>query len=448
MPALTPVITNAEFPAKLQPLFSPKRFKVLHGGRGGTKSWGVARALLITGVNAQFRPDKVFRVLCARELQKSIKQSVHKLISDQIKRLRLEAYFIIQDASIKGKPGTSAEGCEFFFEGLRLNAEQIKSYEDVDVCWVEEAQAVSYSSWQYLIPTIRKAGSEIWITFNPKLKTDDTYKRFVLEHRENAVVIEINWRDNPWFGNEMRDEMEHQKNVNFDEYLHVWEGKCKVTLDGAVYAEQLRATLSATPPRITRVPYEPCVPVDTFWDLGKADLTAIWFAQAVGFEYRFIKYHEARGKELEYYLKYLAAQPFLYGTHWLPHDAKAKRLGTKRTIEEQMKDAKLRVKIVPKLSITDGISAARSIFPKCWFDEIECADGIQCLTHYRFEVDEDTKQYSSTPVHDDYSNGADAFRYAGVALKNPEHTGRTDRSAIRAALRAAMEPVPVNGWMR
>ena len=151
--------SQAEFPEKLSCLFEKARYKVLWGGRGGAKSWGVARALLIQGAAKQLR------ILCARELQTSIRDSVHKLLSDQIAELGLTSFYQITQNSIKG-----ANGTEFFFAGLRSNVTQIKSFEGVDICWVEEAQTVSRASWNVLVPTIRKEESEIWVTFNPDFR--------------------------------------------------------------------------------------------------------------------------------------------------------------------------------------------------------------------------------------------------------------------------------------
>ena len=158
-------IANAQFPLKLQCLFSPEysRYRVLWGGRGSGKSWGAARALLIKGV------QKPIRVLCAREFMSSMRDSVHKLLCDQIIELGLTDFYEITQSSIRAKNGT-----EFSFIGLKNNVANVKSYEGVDICWVEEAQTVSRLSWDVLIPTIRKEGSEIWITFNPLLETDDT----------------------------------------------------------------------------------------------------------------------------------------------------------------------------------------------------------------------------------------------------------------------------------
>ena len=143
---------DATFPEPFRILFEPKRYKVLYGGRGGGRSWSCARALLIIGVNRQIR------VLCARELQNSIAESVHQLLSDQIQALGLSDYYTIQRDRIIGTNGTS-----FTFEGIRNNVNKIRSFEGIDYCWVEEAHKVSANSWEVLIPTIRKDNSEIWI---------------------------------------------------------------------------------------------------------------------------------------------------------------------------------------------------------------------------------------------------------------------------------------------
>lgn len=398
---------QAEIPEKLGFLAEPARYKVLYGGRGGSKSWGVARVLLMKGATTPIR------VLCCREFQNSIADSVHRLLSDQIYALGLEAVYEIQKNKILGKNGT-----EFGFEGLRHNITSIKSYEGADIAWVEEAQTVSNASWDILIPTIRKPGSEIWVTFNPQMKEDATYQRFVVKPPATAKVVKIDWRDNPWFPDVLRQEMDDLRERDHDKWLNVWEGHCVEILEGAIYANELRAATAEG--RITRVPYNPQVPVHTFWDLGRSDKTAIWFAQAYGFEYRFIDYYENSGVSLQHYLKVLQERGYVYGDVWLPHDATHELLGSERTVEQQVRKAGFRVRISPRASVSDGISAARTIFPLSWFDEEKCADGLQCLRNYRYELDEDLKVFKKTPLHDWASHGADAFRYAGVSLREPK----------------------------
>lgn len=404
-----------QFPEKLEFLFQPARYKILYGGRGGAKSWGIARALLILGAS------KTVRIFCGREIQKSIADSVHKLLSDQIKALGLSGFYEVLQTTIRGKNGT-----EFLFAGLKHNVSNIKSLESVDVAWVEEAQAVSKASWDVLVPTIRKTGSEIWVSFNPELEEDYTYQRFVAKPPANAIVCKINWSDNPFLPQVLRDEMEDLKARDYDAYLNVWEGNCKQTLDGAVYATELRKAMEED--RITRVPHQAGKPVQTFWDLGWADMTSIWFAQPIGFEYRLIDYYQNSQKPLNHYLKVLQEKPYVYERDWLPHDAQAKQLGTGRSIEELMREAGRNVRIAPKLSLVDGINAARTIFGQCWFDSEKCADGIQALRHYRYEMDPDTKTFKKTPFHDWASHGADAFRYLAVSIQEQRPKKRATAS--------------------
>lgn len=430
------VQVSAEFPEKLAPLFSPKRYKVLHGGRGGAKSWSVARALLLLGVK------KSLRVLCARELQNSISESVHKLLSDQVVSLGLDNFYTIQKTSIRGINGT-----EFSFEGLKFNVQKIKSYEGVDIVWVEEAQLVSKSSWEVLIPTIRQKGSEIWITFNPELEADETYQRFVKKPPEDAWVVKVDWSDNKWFPDVLRREKDELRRRDYDAYLHVWEGHCRKNLSGAVYAKELREAELAG--RITRVPYDPTAPVHTFWDLGWADKVSIWFAQAVGFEYHIIDFLQDSQRTVESFLKILQSKSYLYGTDYLPHDASSTSLGAGgRTIEQLFRSAGRSPIVLPRIAVVDGINAARTIFPNCWFDEAKCSEGLVCLRRYRYEVDPDTGMFSNKPLHDEFSHGADAFRYLGMSLRDKKPTKLKLEDPVKAKVKLDLAPVHAGtSWM-
>lgn len=397
---------DAQFPDKVQFLFEPHRYKILYGGRGGAKSWTVARALLILGT------QRALRILCARETQKSIADSVHHLLETQIRELKLGEFYRVEKGRILGVNGT-----EFIFAGLKHNINNIKSVEACDIVWVEEAQGVSKGSWEVLIPTIRKEGSEIWATWNPDLEADDTYQRFVVRKPPGAVVVKIGWQDNPWFPAVLATERDHLKETDEDAYQHVWEGCCISVLEGAVYANELRAVDKEG--RATRVPYDATRPVHTFWDLGYGDNTSIWFVQSFPFEFRVIDCLQNTRKALAYYLKELQSRPYVYGTHHLPWDGGAKALGTGKSIEELMRSAGLTVRLVPKLSVADGINAARTIFPQCWFDAEKCADGLQALRHYRYGVVKTLGVPTREPLHDEHSHFADAFRYLGVGIKPP-----------------------------
>jgi phage terminase large subunit len=408
MSEVSQAIAKAEFPLKLECLFKPSRYKVLYGGRGGAKSWGVARALLILAAKS------TLRILCAREFQTSIKDSVHKLLSDQIEALGLDTFYDITQTSIRGKNGS-----EFSFVGLKNNVANVKSYEGVDICWVEEAQTTSRMSWNVLIPTIRKEKSEIWITFNPELESDETYQRFVLNPPADCIVTKVNWSDNPWFPETLKLEKDALKFRDPQAYNVVWEGLCRQTVDGAIFAKEMQ--MAELDGRITKVNYDPTKPVHAIFDLGWSDATAIWFLQFIGMETRLIRYLEGNQQTMSSYLAKMQTFGYMYDTLWLPHDAENKTLaGNGRSIEEIVRAAGYKTKIIPKTPILDSINAARTIFVNCWFDRDNCHEGLQCLRHYRYDVDPDTKQFSKTPLHDQYSHGADAFRYIGLMVNEPK----------------------------
>jgi phage terminase large subunit len=400
-------ISRAEFPVKLEGLFRKSRYKVAYGGRGGAKSWGIARALLILGAKSPLR------ILCAREFMTSMRDSVHKLLCDQIESLGLLGFYDITQASIRGKNGT-----EFSFVGLKNNIANVKSYEGVSICWVEEAQTVSRLSWNVLIPTIRAEGSEIWVSFNPELETDETYQRFVANPPEDCITMRVNWSDNPWFPETLRLEKDSLKQRDEEAYNQVWEGLCRQTVDGAIFAKEMQQ--AEKDGRITKVPYDATKPVHAVFDLGWSDSTAIWFLQFVGMETRLIRYIEDAQKTISYYLATMQTYGYVYDTVWLPHDAENKTLAAAgRSIDDIVRAAGYKTTILPRVPILDSINAARTIFPNCYFDREHTADGLACLRHYRYEVDPETGQFSRNPLHDHYSHGADAFRYIGLMIKEP-----------------------------
>ena len=401
-------IAQAEFPAKLSILFDPARYKVLYGGRGGAKSWGIARALLIIGAR------KPTRILCAREFQTSIRDSVHKLLSDQIIAMGLIDFYEITQNAIRGKNGT-----EFSFVGLKNNVSNIKSYEGCDIVWVEEAQTTSKLSWNVLIPTIRKEGSEIWISFNPELESDETYQRFIVNTPENSIVQRINWSDNPWFPETLRLEKDALFVRDREAYNTVWEGVCRQTVDGAIFAkEMMQAEFEQ---RITRVPYDPVKPVLAVFDIGWADATAVWFVQFIGMETRLIRYYETTQTTISQILAKMQTFGYVYDTLYLPHDARNKTLAANgRSIEEIVRAAGYNVRIIDRTPTVDSINAARTIFPKCYFDRENTHEGLQCLRHYRYDVNPDTGNFSQKPLHDNYSHGADAFKYLSLMINEPK----------------------------
>jgi hypothetical protein len=215
-------------PVEFRGLFHPARYKIFHGGRGSAKSWSVARALLIRGA------EQPLRILCVREFQNSLAQSVHQLLADQVEELQLAGFYRVGKGSITGRNGT-----EFVYAGLRHNISKIKSFEGADIVWVEEGQSVSKHSFDVLIPTIRRPGSEIWVTFNPDLAEDDVWQRFVVSPLPGSLVQRVNWSGNPWFPAELRAEKDHLRTRDLDAYENVWEGRCRSHVTGALWSREI-----------------------------------------------------------------------------------------------------------------------------------------------------------------------------------------------------------------
>ncbi len=182
------MLTQVDFSESFKGLFDPYRYKIFYGGRGGAKSWHFAIALILLACKEKKR------ILCTREYQSSINESVQKLLVESIERLNLTNNFTHTEKKIVCKNGS-----EFLFHGLKHDINKIKSLENISICWVEEGHSVSKKSWETLIPTIRKEGSEIWVSFNPEKEENDTYQRFIVHQKDNSLVKKVGYRDNPWF---------------------------------------------------------------------------------------------------------------------------------------------------------------------------------------------------------------------------------------------------------
>ena len=224
---MTQPTTEKEVRIKIPPFYTflafPKRYKSIYGGRGAGRSWSICRMLL------GMASAKKLRILCTREYQASIKESVHQLLSSQIELLGLQEYFTVTRDSIRSRCGS-----EFIFKGLKINPTEIKSLEGVDICFVEEAQSISNESWELLIPTIRKDGSEIWLSWNTGETKDPTYQRFVANMPDDCISKKATWRDNPYFPATLERERAYLQRVDTEAYQHVWEGEPRSISDACI----------------------------------------------------------------------------------------------------------------------------------------------------------------------------------------------------------------------
>ncbi len=218
---------DIDFQMWSQNLFRPKRYKIAFGGRGSSKSWTFTDALIVRALT-----EKV-RVLCAREFQNSISDSVHRLLSKRIEDLGLSPYFTIQRDTI-----TSTNGSEFTFKGLRHNSESIKSTAGINICWIEEAQTISQESLDILIPTIREPDSEIWMTMNPRLESDPVYRLFIANEHPDAYLFKVNYTENIHFPQVLEAERRLMLERDPALYKHVWEGECLTHTDAQVFKDK------------------------------------------------------------------------------------------------------------------------------------------------------------------------------------------------------------------
>ena len=405
-------LRKVKIPKRLGFLLEMHRFKVLYGGRGGGKSWAVADCLLILG------SANKLRIICAREIQDSIKQSVYKLLSDRIAALGLGDFYQVMESEIRGRNGT-----EISFTGLgRHTTASIKSFEGVDIVWVEEAQTVAERSWAILIPTIRADKSEIWITFNPDMDNDPVWQRFMLnpptdEPPFDCVVKRVNWSDNPWFPEVLDRERRHCQLATPDDYENTWEGKCRTVMLGAIYGRELNDMSEEK--RIRPMPYDPRHPVHCFWDLGWNDAMSIVMVQKpIPSVLNVINYLEDNFKRYDEIVADMNKLPYRYGYDWVPHDGGSANPQTGVSAYTTLK--RLGRKVKPPMPRTDPerrIKASRAAFPRIYIDDTErkretgylgAKRLLDCLKRYRRNVPSTTGE-PGAPRHDEFSHGADAF---------------------------------------
>jgi phage terminase large subunit len=429
-------VLRASVPEALAPLLHPARYKAAYGGRGGAKSHFFAEQLILRGY---MQPT---RSVCIREVQNTIKDSVRQLLIDKIQKLGLGPFYETLESEIRG-----ANGSLIIFKGMQAyNAENIKSLEDFDLAWVEEAQTFSETSLRLLRPTIRKNGSEIWFSWNPRHATDAVDKFFRGGNApKNAIVCPVNWFDNPWFPDVLVEE-KNQDYANDPEMAeHVWGGGYEIISAAAYYSRLIAA--AEREGRVGNFAPVPDLPVYTAWDLGVDDYTAIWFIQMIdGVKPRIVDYYEASGIGAQEILAEalpeftqdfqdrIAAlvelgrdKPFRYGKHFLPHDVKVREWGAgARSRAQTLVNLGIPLSALHKGAAQgpeERINATRRILPLCEFHQTKRVMlGLSRLRRYARRKNDALGTYLG-PLHDENSHGADAFgEFAincGLSLPKP-----------------------------
>ncbi len=398
---------KVQVPRKLKPLLYPMRYKGAYGGRGGAKSHFFAEQMILRCYQSPTR------AVCIREVQKSIKDSVRQLLVDKITKLGLGSSFECLETEIRGPNGSL-----IIFRGMQsYNSDSIKSLEGYDIVWIEEAQTLSQYSLDLLRPTIRKDGSEIWASWNPRHKTDPIDHFFRRSPPPDAISVKINWRDNPWFPAVLKKELDHDFATDPDKAEHVWEGAYGSS-QGAILARWVNQ--ADRDGRITDdVVYDPHgAPIDVSCDIGYHDTASFWYWQRCPGGYRILKYEGESGLDADDWIPRIkqslqSLRADKLGKIWLPHDAKAKTFQSSHSVAERFLGAfgGNHVAVVPISKKHDQISAARLVIGKCAFHATECEAGLDGLRAWEYQYNDETASFAREPRHDWASHPSDAFAY-------------------------------------
>ena len=412
------------------PLLEPSRYKGAWGGRGSGKSHFFAGLMVEEALRF---PG--YRAVCLREVQKSLKQSVKRLIEDKLTEYNLgEAQGFKVFREVIETPGDGM----ITFAGMQDHtADSIKSLEGFDRAWVEEAQSLSDRSMTLLRPTIRKEGSEIWFSWNPSRATDpvDMLLRGAVTPT-GATIVKANWSDNPWLPGVLKQEMQDCIEATPERSEHIWEGGYMTVLEGAYFAKHLvQAQLDG---RIGLVAKSMLNKTYACFDIGgtsrKADATAIFIVQFIGLEVRVLDYYEAVGQPFEAHVNWLRSNGYEDAVVVLPHDGHKHDMVYAVTPEGFMRSAGFVVDLVPNQgagAAMQRIEAVRDMFPSVRFNEDTTKGGREALGWYHEKRDE-VRGIGLGPDHDWSSHAADAFGLVAVYQRGVQ---TTKRAPIRRNLR-------------
>lgn len=420
----------------------PKKvYRGAYGGRGSAKTISFAKKSITDVISLEGKP---WKFLCGRELQKSLKDSVFSVIQSQIEELRVTEHFDMGKEYIRCKNGN-----EYLFYGLRTNIAEVKGLHGVRRTWLEEAQKVSESSLNYLIPTVMRdfPDCELWASWNPDDEEDPIHQMYIDQADDSFAVCKINYYDNPWFPESLDKVRLRDLKNKPHQYGWIWEGNFNVNNDASVYGKWIEKAKEQG--RIRSNLFDPTLPVFTAWDLGYSDDTAIWWFQVAGNEVRLIDYYDANRQDMRHYSEQLYGQKipedkitygangkvlkfelgddipeiahrkeYIYGGHYVPHDAANKLLQAGgRSIVQQLFEFGVKANVVPATSQENQYAGARATIDFSWFDADRCKAGIRCLKKYAFE-EKEGGGYSKVPKHDEYSHGADAYEVIAQCWKS------------------------------
>lgn len=371
-------------------------------------------------------------ILCGRQFMNSLDDSSMEEVKAAIRSEPwLLAHFDIGEKYIRTKSGRIS----YKFAGLDRSLDSIKSKSRILLCWVDEAEPVTEEAWVKLIPTLREEDSELWVTWNPESKRSATHKRLREGRQDSRVkIVEINWRDNPWFPDVLERTRQRDMADRPEQYDHVWEGDFVSVVEGAYYAAALKQAREQG--RISPVSFDPLMRVRIYCDLGgtgaKADAFAMWPAQFVGAQIRTRDYYEAVGQPLATHIDYLHSKGYRpeRADIYLPHDGATNDRVFDVSFESAFRAAGYEVIVIPnqgKGAARMRIEAGRRVFTSVWFDEQTTEAGREALGWYHEKRSEDDRNIGLGPDHDWSSHGADSFGLMCVAYEDPSRASKHSR---------------------
>lgn len=425
-------VAQIQMPAKLVPVFEGEAdVRGAHGGRGSAKSRSFAK---MSAVRAHMW-DMMGRtgiILCGRQFMNSLSDSSMEEIKAAIRSEPwLAAHFDIGENYIRTKSGR----IKYMFTGLDRNIDSVKSTSRILLAWIEEAENVIDEAWTKLIPTLREEDSELWVTWNPERETSATNKRFRNSTDPRTKIVEMNFRDNPWFPDILERQRQKDKRERPHLYGHIWEGEYLSALEGAYFGEHLANAKDEG--RIGFVPEDQHLIIRLFADIGgtgaKADNFVFWAAQFVGLEIRWVNHYEVQGQPIAAHLNWMRSQGYTPDRCkiWLPHDGDTNDRVFDVSYRSAFERAGYEVEVIPnqgKGAASARIDRSRELFPRMRFDEVKTEAGRKALGWYHEKKDE-KRGIGLGPDHDWASHSADAFGLGNIAYEEPRKAQKINYSS-------------------
>ena len=423
--------TNSDERAQVQirlldwskPFFDPSiRYHVIYGGRAAGRSYQVALALLLIGMQQRVR------ILVVREFANSLSDSVHAQLADLIRVYLLHHWYTVQTKTIVGKNGTT-----FLFKGVNMNPDSLRSFTNIDICWAEEADAISRRTWEILLPTLRNDNVRFYITFNPSLTTSATWQIFVKNRLPRSRIYYQTYLDNPHASTATREQAEHMRLTDYPKYQHIYLGQPLSADQHAVFAEEFKLIDANEQIIEFKVNYD--LPTYIGVDIGYTDMTVLWFIQRINNAFAVVDYYANSDEVWQHYLQAIKASPYRNVTIILPHDARQKHASNTSgaSIQEQTRDAGFYEITLDRTPIDTGIDAAKSLLRRSIFrNTAQVIEGVNAMRQYAWAASK-AGDIKRQPLHNHASHVADAWRTAALYLVSEHNNSRRRYSLHESA---------------